>query len=377
MVNKQALIVGAGLAGLTLAVALRRYGWEVSVFEKSAALRETGTGLHTWENGLKVLEQLGLYKRATRGVQFLSSMELLDNDHKLIHRIPFSDQLRFCVLPRVQLHTTLSDAALKLGVQIHTNMEAKGADPNGTVTFVDGQQRSGDLIVGADGINSVIRDSISNDHRMETVADGSIRILIPRNEQDSPGIATEYWNGTRRVGTATSSDSLLYVYLSAVTDDEVALAKSFSIESWTSSFPFLRHVFERIPGNDIHVNKTFYYVYVKRWVAGKVVLLGDAAHAMTPNLGQGAASSMTSALEMAIQLNNSESIDDGLSKWEKRIRPMIEMTQIMARAYGSSATVWPAELMGIRSHVLTEVLKSVDINEMISTAARFVTSTNL
>src|SRR5699024_7851952 len=103
---------------------------------------------------------------------------------------------------------------------------------------------------------------------------------------DVPHATQEHWSGKRRIGISPVNADSVYIFLTARTDDKAALPEVFEPGPWVESFPHLEHVIERI--TDSRVDQTFSYVYAKKWVEGRVVILGDAAHCMEPNLGQGA-----------------------------------------------------------------------------------------
>ena len=246
-------------------------------------------------------------------------------------------------------------------------------DEGGQVILKNGENYSADLIVGADGVHSNVRESL-NIGKKEIIGNGAWRALIPRIEEDLTGIAEEHWNDYRRIGIAPSTDQYRYVYLTGRSDDTEALTEPFNKESWITSFPHLKSVIDRI--EYCRLDRNFCYVYLEQWYKGKVAIIGDAAHGMEPNLGQGAGVSITSALELAKQLEMHE-IDEALSSWEKIMKPVAEKTQIWSRIYGAAAGNWPPEVLHIRADIVSKCMGSENIDLMISTAARHVTGNQL
>ncbi len=366
------IIAGAGLSGLTLATALAQRDWDVQVFERSSQLREVGAGLYTWENGLKVLESIGVFDEASKNIEFITNLDMIDNPYGRMHSTQFTNKNRFCVIPRQDVYKALVNACKCAGVKVETNAETVSADPSGIIQLRDGREYKADLIIGADGVHSNIRSSL-NIGRKEVVGNGAWRALIPRNDEDKTGIAEEHWNEYRRIGIAPSTDKYRYVYLTGMTADKEALSEPFNKKAWLSSFPHLESVLERI--TDCRLDKNFYYIYLNSWKKGRVALLGDAAHGMEPNLGQGAGVSITSALELAIQLERYD-IDGALDNWEKVMKPAADTTQMFSRIYGAAASNWPKELLEIRPEIVSKAMGSNDIDLMISTAARYVTGLN-
>lgn len=370
MGRKQVVIAGAGLSGLTLGTALAQRGWKVQVLERAAELREIGAGLYTWENGLKVLEETGVYEEASKQIEFISELKMIDEKRQVIHSTKFSEQNRFCVIPRKHVYGALLRAAEKAGVQIETSACAVSADPSGAITLENGHTLRADLVVGADGIYSSIRTSLNMAHSVEKMNNGALRALIPRVEADETGIAAEHWSGYRRIGIAPATDDLRYIYLTAPSSDAEGLSDPINKEAWLSSFPHLESVIERIDSS--RLDRHFAYIYASTWSVNRAAIMGDAAHGMEPNLGQGAGVSLTSALELAKQLERYD-IDTALQNWERIMRPTVENTQIWSRIYGSAASNWPQELLHLRSEIIRKAMDSENIDLMMSTAARHVT----
>ncbi|MCR8644497.1 FAD-dependent monooxygenase [Paenibacillus sp. N1-5-1-14] len=370
MSPKKVVISGAGLSGLTLGTALAQRGWDVQILERSAELREIGAGLYTWENGLKVLEDIGVYEDIREHVELITKLDMIDEHQELIHSTPFSSNSRFCVIPRNIVYGGLTRAASRAGVQIETSSNVTAACPSGEVTLENGKTYKADLVVGADGIYSNIRNSLNITKTFERVNNGAVRALIPRLEADSVAHAKEHWSGSRRIGISPTSPSHMYVYLTASSSDEEALSDPLNKEAWISSFPHLETLIKRI--DQTRLDRHFYYVFMDKWSSGRALVLGDAAHGMEPNLGQGAGVSITSALELAKQLENHD-IDNALDRWETLMRPTVQHTQMWSRIYGSAAAHWPKELLGIRNEVIRKALGSEDVDLMLSTAARHIT----
>ncbi|RNB89513.1 FAD-dependent monooxygenase [Brevibacillus fluminis] len=368
--NKKVIIAGAGLSGLTVGTALAQRGWDVHLLERSSELREIGAGLYTWENGLKVLEEINVFEEACQNVEFITSLNMMDENRELIHSTLFSKGNRFCVIPRKQIHSALVRAARNAGVSIETNACAVSADPSGSLTLDNGRTYKADLVVAADGVYSNIRQSLNIAQTMEKMSNGALRALIPRIEADEKGIAREHWSGYRRIGIAPSTDQFRYVYLTAPSTDVEGLSDPINKEEWISSFPHLESVIERI--DQARLDRHFYYIYLHAWSIGRVALLGDAAHGMEPNLGQGAGVSITSALELAKQLEHFD-VDTALRRWEGLMKPTAEKTQIWSRIYGSAASNWPKELLHVRSDVIRKAIHSENIESMMSLAARHIT----
>ena len=158
--RRVAEITGAGLAGLAAATALAQRGWEVRVHEKAKELREIGAGLYLYENALNV--RWGVYEQiAASGVEMTVPRALRDHNNQPVKVGRDTDRLpELIVMLRTELHKILADQALACGVEVVTNSRVLGATNDGCLEFSTGFGARADLIIGADGVFSRVRDSL-------------------------------------------------------------------------------------------------------------------------------------------------------------------------------------------------------------------------
>ncbi|HVE49494.1 MAG TPA: NAD(P)/FAD-dependent oxidoreductase, partial [Casimicrobiaceae bacterium] len=250
---------------------------------------------------------------------------------------------------RQHIVNVLADTATRLGVAIQAESPVAGADPAGVLLLADGSRLAADLLIGADGVHSVVRDSLGLVAERRQLGDGATRTLVSRTPEDVAEDVTlgpmtcEYWAGTRRVITSPCSSRDLYVVMSCLADDVSGRAIPADVASWSASFPHLETLFERIAreADPARIRWTaFETVRLRRWYAGRVAVLGDAAHAMPPNLGQGSGCAMMNALAIAAALDDHDDVEHALAAWERRERPLTEHTQKWSMLYGQ-VTTWP------------------------------------
>jgi 2-polyprenyl-6-methoxyphenol hydroxylase-like FAD-dependent oxidoreductase len=198
------------------------------------------------------------------------------------------------------------------------------------------------LIVAADGVNSQVRDSLKLVRSRRRLPDGAIRMLIEQRSGEprlaEPGVTIEYWSGSRRILFTPCSETEIYIALTMLDRDEAAKRVPVDKAEWTRSFPYLADLIARF-GNDGRYDP-FELIKLKRWSAGRVAVLGDAAHAQPPNIGQGAGCGMMNGLALAVHLERSDEVAQGLNVWEERERPMTEHTQRVSYLLGVPTT-WP------------------------------------
>ena len=343
---RRAEIIGAGIAGLTAAAALGRRGWAVRVHERAPEIRAAGSGIYIWENGLRVLEAIGAHDEAVAGAHRGAIRETRNQRNQItaVHRFDPKTHGRVVSIVRQRLMDALRHAAIAAGAEIVFNAQGIRARPDGRVEFSDGSAAQADLVVAADGVNSKLRDSLGLLRRRKSLGDGAARLLIPRLAEERTGADgqkyVEYWSGTRRILYTPCDADTVYLALTSLNGDAAARLSPLPVETWIASFPFLETLLRRIAGparwDDFEV------VNLSRWSAGRVAIIGDAACAQAPNLGQGGGCALMGALSLAATLET-EDVLPGLAAWEARERPLYEHTQRFS-SFLSSLTWWPNAL---------------------------------
>jgi 2-polyprenyl-6-methoxyphenol hydroxylase-like FAD-dependent oxidoreductase len=339
--ERRAEIVGGGFAGLTAACALARRGWRVRLHERADRLRTAGAGINVYENGLRVLEALGACEETIRGGARHLMRETRDEHDRLLSTHPWT--VRVYGVLRQRMVDALAAAARRAGAEIITGSEGVSASADGELALASGERVRADLVIAADGVNSRIRDCLGLVATRRTLPDGCIRVLIAKRElsEATDGRTIEYWSGHRRLLYNPCSDTHLYLALTMPHHDAAARAVPVDQALWCSSFPHLASLIERI--GDIARYDRFEYIRLKRWSAGKVAILGDAAHAIPPNIGQGAGCAMMNALALSVYLERERDIARALQTWEAAERPLTNHTQRISLLFGMPA-FWPPKL---------------------------------
>ena len=349
MTKRHAEIVGAGFAGLTAACALAQRGWSVRVHERADRLRTTGAGIYIYENGLRVLEAVGAYAAAVHGAPFAHTREVRDDRNRVISVHRWSGSRVFSIVRQTVINALAESAAFS-GAEIVSSSTVVAASVDGELTLADGRRLKGDLIIAADGTNSLVRDGLGLLAKRKALVDGCTRLLIHKTPEEQgqetgkDGATTiEYWSGSRRVLYTPCSETELYIALTMLDSDEPAKAVPVRRDAWKRWFPHLEPLIDRLGGQGLGGQgryDRFELIKLKRWSAGKVAIIGDAAHALPPNIGQGGGCSMMNALSLAVYLDRERDVAAALETWERNERAITEHTQRVSLMLGWPTT-WP------------------------------------
>jgi 2-polyprenyl-6-methoxyphenol hydroxylase-like FAD-dependent oxidoreductase len=368
--QRHAEVVGAGLGGLTVATALAHRGWSVRVHEEARELRMFGAGIWLWENGLRALDQIGALEQTIARTGRITAWERRDEKHRLLLRAEFNDRDRLYIPPRADLYDSLLTVADKAGVEIATSSPIISATPEGEIERSDGTRFKGDLVIGADGHRSAVRESLGLTRRFRLKKEGCTRLLIARRPDERSSVSIEWWSGHRRLLVCPASNETIYVCLALRIDDERGCAIPVDKRSWLDSFPHLEDVIARI-GTEARWD-VLSEVVCTNWSKGRTAVVGDAAHAQPPNLGQGANLAFANSITLAASLDQAPTVERGLAMWEARERPVTDHTQRWSNLYGGVCEHWPGWLSDVRSLVVWATGRSRWLEARLSRAARHV-----
>jgi 2-polyprenyl-6-methoxyphenol hydroxylase-like FAD-dependent oxidoreductase len=350
MVERVAEIAGAGLSGLALANRLAQLGWRVRLHERNSDLRMFGAGIWLWGNGLKSLQLIGAYEAATARARAMREWRVADKYGRILMVRPTTRSDPLLLPPRADLYQALIDRAHALGVEIRTSSVATAVRPDGVLVLESGEELKADLVVAADGAYSRLRESILATHWVDHGIEAGIRMLIDHSPGDPEDFCTEYWNGPWRLLYNPCTDGEDYIFLGAPIEDERARKLPIDRDLWKEKFPGAANLISRFAEAgrwDRVIN-----VKCRRWSEGRVAIIGDAAHAMPPNLGQAANMAFLNAMNLALEVTQTDDIPEGLAAWEKKTRPLTEHVQWWSYIYGHIVANWPSSLMSLRSDLV-------------------------
>lgn len=346
-------IAGAGIAGLGLGIMLARSGWGVRVHERDD-VREVGAGIYLRNNTVKVLETLGLADEVrAHGVE-LDRSQWREGDGELRQDVVFGSAKRQWVCPRQVVISALERAARASGVDICVGSEVVSATRDGVLRTAAGAEHHADLVVAADGHRSGVRQSLGVSVRHQYLPTLATRFLLPDRDVEPEDKTTMYWSGHRRVGVTACSRGETYVYLITPQRDNEGRKVPIAPDAWSRSFPVLGDLFDRLAGLPA-IQHNYVVVKCKPWSVDRVAVVGDAAHALPPVLGQGAGLALSNAWALARELRDADAADvpARLRAWERHVRHFADTTQAWSMRLDRMTNKWPTILLPLRSRALS------------------------
>lgn len=346
-------IVGAGMGGLTVATTLRRIGLHVDVYEQAHKFARVGAGIQMLPNAMKVLRQIGLEERLRRvAFEPVSHLNREWDTGNVARELPMSESAYgapYLCMHRAELH----DALLELLPQeiIHLDKKLVGLDEVGSqvrLTFADGETAVADAVIGADGIHSIVREIIVGPDEpihKGRIAYRSVYSTALLNGRDIGPSRTKWWGIDRHIVIyyTTASRSEIYFVTSVPEPAEWLTRESWSAKgdvqemrkAYEGFHPDVTAVLDACP--DCHKWAILEREPLPRWSDGRVVLLGDACHPMTPYMAQGAATALEDAAVLArcIDSVKGDDLHAAFKLYEERRKPRTSLIQEI-----SSANTW-------------------------------------
>ncbi|KAH7044522.1 FAD binding domain-containing protein [Macrophomina phaseolina] len=363
------LIVGAGIGGLTAALALRQQGHEVEVFEKSRLASEVGAAIHAAPNCTALWNRLGLKPEEFGGV-FCKTMLFLNAKTEVMFRKDYIEEAKlwqagYFYLHRVDLHNELKHKATSptgagIPVKLHTASAVTTVDcAAATITLADGRTLSGDLVIGADGIHSRTREAVTGKkYALESSGKACFRFLIPFNQLhddpetrifvENPGAGVQVTGpDSRHIVFYPCSDNTLVNVVAVVKKEMVGnieqgwsqdANKENMVKLFSEGFsPAVHKMLEKAPDDDIKIFDLLDMEVLPTWIRGRTALLGDAAHPFLPFMGQGAAQAVEDACTLAALLplgTVAEDVPKRLEVYEKARKERADWVQDFTRKRG-------------------------------------------
>jgi len=346
-------IVGAGMGGLTVAATLRRAGFKAQVYEQAARFEHVGAGIQMMPNSMKVLRRIGVEEKI-RPVAFepYSHLNREWDTGRVVRELPMPESLfdaPYLCMHRAVLHSALASVVPEETIYLSKKLIGLDQRPSQVaLTFADGTRAQADAVIGADGVHSLVREIIIGPDAPIHKGRIAYRAVYPSallHGCDIGPSRTKWWGVDRHIviyyTTATRSE--IYFVTSVPEPAEWLTRESWSAkgdvkqlrQEYEGFHPDVRAVLEACP--DCHKWAILEREPLPRWSDGRVVLLGDACHPMTPYMAQGAATAIEDAAILARCLEEVEGQDipGAFQRYEAHRKPRTSRIQAI-----SSANTW-------------------------------------
>lgn len=354
--------MGGGIGGVAAAVALRQVGIDAVIYERSPQLGEVGAGMMLWPNATRVLQRMGLLPEILERCGSSTHFLVRSNSGAVLMNIALGEfDVPAICMRRSDLLAALLSAIPQEQIRLgHTLNKLEQSNDEVRVIFENGLEAKHDVLIAADGIRSKVRSALfgsSNPiYRGYTVWRG---VASYEGDAISPGANSETWGVGKRFGILRVGPGKFTWYAAAnASADHVdgpggrkhELLAAFS--KWHEPIPEL---IAATPDEEIRKNGAYDVPPLRRWGKGRVMLLGDAAHACTPNLGQGGGMALEDAAVLAKCIANETSAVVALRRYEDLRRQRTRHIQQRSRLMGAIGQ-WESRVFVAGRRVVTGLL---------------------
>jgi 2-polyprenyl-6-methoxyphenol hydroxylase-like FAD-dependent oxidoreductase len=358
--SRRAVVIGAGIGGLAAAIALRRAGVDVRVFERAPEIREVGAGISLWANAIRALTLLGVDEAVRAASVSYAVGGLRTSDGAVLSAISDGELTRLFRTPVIVLHRADLQAALLAALPpavVHLNAVCTGFEQDEagvTVTFADRRDVRGDFLVGADGLRSVVRAALHGHEEPRYAGCTAWRAVVDFGD---PVRATETWGQGQVFGHVPISRGRVYWYAakSVPPGGHSANAREELLDLFKGWHTPIEALIAATPATAILRNDLFDRPPLRQWGSGRVTLLGDAAHPMTPFLGQGACQALEDAVVLAHVLSGTPDLTAALRGYESHRISRANAFVTRSRRTGQLARLRNPLLVSLRNAALRRI----------------------
>lgn len=363
----KATIVGAGIAGLTTAIALQQKGIEVEIFEAAPQIQPVGAGLALAANAMQAFYKLGIADAIIAKGRKLPSFSFYNHRGKLLNTTNSIELGKKYGIDNFTIHRAALHSALleQLGeIPVHLSKRAVGFTQNGnliTLQFTDGTSHITQCLIVADGINSPIRKQLLPTSQPRYAGYVCWRAVI-----DSKGFdwseTSETFGPMGRFGITPLADNLLYWYACTNAPKDSKHYANYNIEDLRKHFAGYHHpikeILDRTENTSLIYGPILDLAPLDRFAFGNILLIGDAAHATTPNLGQGACQAIEDAVVLANEMAKTTVHQNAFVNFEQRRLDRTRYITLQSRKVGEVAQ-WQNPVLGwVRDRIMKNMPKS-------------------
>jgi 6-hydroxynicotinate 3-monooxygenase len=340
-------IIGAGIGGLTAAACLRRIGFDVTIYEQASRFTRLGAGIQQAPNSMRVLFALGLRDRLLASAFQPDSNDSRDYDTgELTNSLPLGEAIwdrhavPYLLMHRGDLHAMLADIVPSEIVRLNHKLDGLDHAADGTVRlrFTNGEQVEADVVIGADGVHSVVREAMLGAEAPRFTGRVAYRTVFPTSLLNGLDVypCVKWWGPDRHIVSYFVNPRRDELYFVTSTPEP-----EFNVESWSAKgdlatlraaydtfHPQVRAILDACP--DVHKWALVERDPLPSWVEGHVALLGDACHPMTPYMAQGASTAVEDGAVLSRCLDgvDRDGVHQALRRYEASRKPRTSRIQM-------------------------------------------------
>jgi 2-polyprenyl-6-methoxyphenol hydroxylase-like FAD-dependent oxidoreductase len=357
-------ILGGGIAGLTTAIALKQQGHEIEIFEAAPQLQPVGAGLGLGANAIKALQKIGIVNGIIAAGRKLPAFSFYNHKGTLLNStntaaLSQKYGLDNFTIHRAALHQQL--LSYLAGTPLYLSKKATGFAQNDgqtVVKFADGTQHTAQYLIVADGIHSAIRQQL-----LPTIEPQYAGYVCWRAVIDSSGFlineASETFGPRGRFGLVPLANNQLYWFACINAPKNSATHKNYTIDDLRKNFACYRtpikNVLDKTTNNQLIFGEIADLPPIEKFAFGNILLIGDAAHATTPNMGQGACQAIEDAAVLAAELEKTNQIQTAFKNYENKRRERTRYITLQSRKIGQVAQ-WQNPVLGLLRDTLMKSL---------------------
>lgn len=362
-------IVGAGIGGLTTALFLQQNGIDVTIYESSVAIKPVGAGIILANNAMQVFKKLGLQSKIESKGNKISYMKITDEHLNPLSVVDLTEYEQKYGVTNIAIHRGELQKILaeEIGYN-HINLSKRLSKVEKTelfkLTFEDNSIAESEFLIGADGIKSVVRNQLFAKSTLRNAKQICWRGVC---EMDLPLIyhneLNEAWGTGKRFGFVKISEKKVYWYALAnsknITSNDMNLSVLFS-----EFHEVVLSIIQATAKDTIITSDIIDLEPIKKWQNKNVCLIGDAAHATTPNLGQGACQAIEDAFVLGELLNRGIDLGNSFKDYEKLRKKKAQIIVKSSWHIGKLAHIENQYGIWIRNKIMRMMPKTVNKKQM-------------
>jgi 2-polyprenyl-6-methoxyphenol hydroxylase-like FAD-dependent oxidoreductase len=367
------VISGGGIAGLTTAIALQKIGIEAHVYEAAQEIKAVGAGIVLAANALKAFQKLEIEQTIMAEGRLLDSFSLKDEKGKVLtQNNSLSSTEKYgadnFTIHRADLHRVLQ-SFLKPGT-IQTGkrcVDVESENDQARLHFSDGSSETADYLIAADGIHSPVRQKLLPTSKIR-YADYTCWRSVIENPLPELKQASESWGRKGRFGIVPLAHNKLYWFacINAPQNDE--RMKRFTVEDLLANFSTyhdpIPEILKKTTNGELIWNDIADLRPLSQYAFGNILLIGDAAHATTPNMGQGACQAIEDAVILADEIQKAHSIPEAFRAFEKRRMEKTHYIINQSRMIGKMAHMQNPYFGALRNMLMRSMPKSIQEKQL-------------